>query len=217
MKKLKLPRLVQWIALNGVIFLLLMSLFRLILVLAFKTTSAKSVSLIPSFLLGFRYDARMVGIAAMIIFLIGSIPFLHPFNKKWGRITALWLWGIVITVLCVFYAIDFTHYAYLQQRLNSSVLNYLDDAKISMKVVWETYNITWILLGLLVVIALLVTMVKGIYFLFRFIQQHNHKQANRCTNTEINKDRIKTSCFIQQKTCQHRGNKSAEISAAIDN
>ena len=36
-------------------------------------------------------------------------------------------------------------------------------------------------------------------------------------NTEINKHGIKTTCFIQQITCQHRGNKSAEITAAIDN
>lgn len=163
MKKLKVPRYIQWIALTGVIFLLLMTIFRLALVLAFKTAATTSVSLLPAFWLGFRYDARMIGIAALVIFLVGSIPALHPLNKKWGRRVSFWLWAIVITCLCIFYAIDFTHYAYLQQRLNSSVLNYLDDAKISMGVVWETYHVTWILLGLLAAIVLLFAMVKGIY------------------------------------------------------
>jgi phosphoglycerol transferase MdoB-like AlkP superfamily enzyme len=163
MKKIKVPRYIQWIALTGVIFLLLMSLFRVVLVLAFKTASTASTNLLPSFWLGFRYDARMIAIAALLIFLIGSIPALHPFNKKWGRKIALWLWGITITALCLFYAFDFTHYAYLQQRLNSSVLNYLDDAKISMGVVWETYHVTWILLGLIVVITLLIALVRWLY------------------------------------------------------
>ncbi len=163
MKKIKLPRYIYWIALTGAFFLLLMSLLRWLLVFVFRTPATKQVSLTDAYILGLRFDLRVACILMLALFIVGTIPYLHPLNKKWGRRVALWLLVIFITAFTLFYAFDFAHYAYLHQRLNASVLNYLDDAKISFRMMWQTYHLGWSILGLVVAIALLLAIVKLIY------------------------------------------------------
>jgi phosphoglycerol transferase MdoB-like AlkP superfamily enzyme len=133
------------------------------LVLFFKTAATKHLSLTSAYILGLRFDIRFACIIMLVLFIVGTIPPLHPLNKKWGRRLALWLLGLFITVFCVFYAVDFAHYDYLQQRLNASILNYADDAKISMGMVWQTYHLGWNLLGLIAAIAVLLTLIKLLY------------------------------------------------------
>ena len=85
MNKLKIPRYIQWIVLTGIIFLLLMGLLRLTLVLSFKIPSNSVTPFFNVFVLGMRYDLRDVCIASLLVFIFGTIPALHPFEKKWGR------------------------------------------------------------------------------------------------------------------------------------
>ncbi|MBX2930924.1 MAG: sulfatase-like hydrolase/transferase [Chitinophagaceae bacterium] len=160
MKKVKIPRYIAWLIQTGIIFLILMSLLRWLLVIFFRTPSEKSISLIDAYLLGFRFDVRFVAIALLLIFLIGNIPFLHPINKKWGERTAFLIWTIFIVTLCVFYAADFAHYSYLRQRLNANVLNFLQDAKISFSMMWQSYHLGWIIIGLILLSSLLLGIVK---------------------------------------------------------
>lgn len=175
MKKIKLPRYLYWILLTGTFFLLLMSLLRWLLVFVFRTPSTKQISLTDAYLLGLRFDLRIACILMLALFIVGTIPALHPLNKKWGRWTALWLLVIFITAFSLFYAFDFAHYAYLHQRLNASVLNYLDDAKTSFKMMWQTYHLGWSILALVGAIALLLTTVKLIY---------NHALSRQNTSTK---------------------------------
>jgi len=160
---MKLPRYLYWIVLTGTFFLLLMSLLRWLLVFIFRTPATKEVSLTDAYILGLRFDLRVACILMLVLFIVGTVPALHPLNKKWGRWTALWLLIIFIAWFSFFYAFDFAHYAYLHQRLNASVLNYLDDAKISFSMMWQTYHLGWSLLGLVGAIALLLGIVKLIY------------------------------------------------------
>src|SRR5688500_5788920 len=138
MQKLKVPRYIQWISLTGLIFLFIMTLLRLTLTWLFPVPTENFSELVPSFFLGFRYDLRIVSIIALILFILGSIGFLHPLNKKVGRTVALSLWLIFILILVLFYLVDFTNYAYLSQRMNANLLNYVEDAGISMKMMWQS-------------------------------------------------------------------------------
>src|SRR6185436_1315677 len=69
-------------------------------------------------------------------------------------------WMIILSIVTLlalfFFSVDFAHYAYLEQRLNASVLNYLEDAKISMSMVWQSYPIVRMVLGVLLVAVLLI-------------------------------------------------------------
>jgi len=163
MKKLKVPRYIQWISLTSFIFLLLMTLFRLVLVWTFPSPVRSFTELLPALGLGIRYDLRIVCIAALVIFLIGSIPFLHPLNRKAGRRLSLTLWAIFIITLIIFYVIDYTNYAYLSQRMNANLLNYAEDTKISMHMMWQSYPVVWMVVGILAGAFVLVLMVNRTY------------------------------------------------------
>jgi phosphoglycerol transferase MdoB-like AlkP superfamily enzyme len=163
MKKLKIPRYIVWIIQTGIIFLLLMSFLRWLLVIIFKTNISKTISLKAAYWLGMRFDLRVVAIMMLILFIVGSIPFLHPINKKWGRRVAMGIWTFFIVAWCIFYAVDFGNYAYLQQRVNASVLNFLQDAKISFGMMWQSYHLGWNGLALIGAILLLIWVVKLSY------------------------------------------------------
>ncbi|MEX6690493.1 LTA synthase family protein [Danxiaibacter flavus] len=163
MKKIKLPRYILWIGYNAIIFLLLMTLLRLALMLAFKVPEGSKNVIGKSLILGIRYDLRMVCIASLIFFVLGCIPPLHPLDKKWGKRISFWIWGVIILVFSFFYVVDFANYAYLSQRLTAGLLNYLYDARISMSMVWQTYHVGWILAALIVVVIGLLGLVKLSY------------------------------------------------------
>ena len=59
---------------------------------------------------------------------------------------------------------DFAHFAYLRQRLNASILAYVDDAGISASMIWESYPVIRMLLGWVAVFA-------GIFFVTRYLFQ----------------------------------------------
>lgn len=159
----KVPRLVQWALWTGLVFLVLFTVLRIALYFFSGRQGYEFGDLWNVFFLGLRYDLRMVSILVLLMLLIGSISPLHPFRSKrakMGWMIVLWI-GTVVTLF--FFIADFAHYAYLSQRLNASVLNYLDDAAISMNMVWQTYPVIWMLLGIAVVAFLLMWIVRIAY------------------------------------------------------
>jgi phosphoglycerol transferase MdoB-like AlkP superfamily enzyme len=145
-----IPKTVRLVFSTGIIFLLIMSGLRLALFLSFSAQGHRFTGVLSSFVLGFRFDVRYVGILVVLLLLLGSLPFLDPFRTTAGRRLAMWLAGIGAFLLVFFYAVDFAHYSYLSQRLNASDLNYLTDAGISAKMVWQTYPVFRILVLLAV-------------------------------------------------------------------
>jgi len=118
----------------------------------------------PGFWLGFRFDARVVASAMLALLVLGSNRWLGAFTSAFGRRFWLTLLGAFSAVLLVFYAADFLHYRYLNQRLNASVLGYLQDAKISGGMLWQSYPIVRILLAIM---AALASFMAGFAFLHR--------------------------------------------------
>lgn len=163
MKNLKLPRFIRWISYNAIIFLLLMSLLRLATLLAFKAPAVSRSTITDAFILGARFDLRVVCVASLVFFVLGCIPALHPLDKKWGKRISFWIWGIFIFVFSFFYLVDFANYAYLSQRMSASLISYIYDAKISASMVWQTYHVGWMLLGLVIVVIALLALVRISY------------------------------------------------------
>jgi phosphoglycerol transferase MdoB-like AlkP superfamily enzyme len=65
--------------------------------------------------------------------------------------------------LILLYIVDFAHYAYLSQRLNASVLNYLEDAGISLTMVWQSYPVIKLIIGL-VIASFLILLTRRLFF-----------------------------------------------------
>jgi len=130
----------------------------------------------PAFLLGFRFDLKMVCILMGVLLLTGMLTPMDPFRSKTGRAVCFWIVGLASVMLCLFYVVDFAYYSYLSQRLSASVLNYLQDAGISMNMVWQTYPVVRLLLVLVIGSFLIFQAVR---IAFRQVARKSEKKARR--------------------------------------
>ena len=151
MKKTFLPKTIRWTFYSGFVFLIIMSLLRFVFVNYFSAPASADNNLTSSYILGFRYDLRYVTIVMMITLLFSYIKPLNPFDKKLGKQIAIITWMLFSSLLLFFYTADFIHYAYVHQRLNASILSYIDNPLISMQMMWQSYPIITIIIIFLVV------------------------------------------------------------------
>jgi phosphoglycerol transferase MdoB-like AlkP superfamily enzyme len=143
MKRIIHSRLIRWLLATGLFFLLLLSFLRIVFHLVFAPAGEKHF--INVFWMGFRYDARVVCVFLFILFLSGLIFYFRPFSHHFSRKLLMILTRSFGLLILVVYTFDFFHFDYLRQRLNASVLNYAEDAKISGNMVWESYPVIKIL------------------------------------------------------------------------
>jgi len=150
--RLKIPKTILWVINLLFIFLLIFTSFRFATYFAFRPGDLEFDDLIPSFLLGIRYDLRWIAIILLPIVVISLLPTLSPFysakNKKW------WTWYLAIMTFIVFFffAADFGNFSYNKTRLNASALNFFEDASISLAMLWQSYPIFWMVMGLVVAV-----------------------------------------------------------------
>jgi glucan phosphoethanolaminetransferase (alkaline phosphatase superfamily) len=157
------PRLIRWIVSLAVLFLGVMTLLRVGTFFSFMADRVPLAQTWAAFWLGFRFDGRMVASAMLPLLVLGGLSFLDVFNAAFGRRLWLGLLGVCSAVLLVFYVADFLHYRYLNQRLNASVLGFFGDAAISARMVWQTYPVGWIGLGLFVAWAGLMAVIVSLH------------------------------------------------------
>ncbi|NDD16618.1 MAG: alkaline phosphatase family protein [Chitinophagia bacterium] len=150
MRKPFLPKVIRWTLLLGFCYLIIMSLLRYIFVNRFTAPLSSDNDLTASYFLGIRFDLRYVAIVMMITLLFSYIKPLNPFHTKLGRQIAIITWMLFSTLLLLFYTTDFIHYAYVHQRLNASILSYIDNPLISMQMMWQSYPIISIIIIFLV-------------------------------------------------------------------
>ena len=158
-----IPRLVRWIFSVAIFLFVLMSLMRIAAYWYFSPPGLTVTQSLKAFWLGFRYDAREVSIISLLLLLLGSVPALHPFKTKAGKRLVFFLLPVALIAIIVFYVFDFLHFRYLLQRLNASALSFLEDAKISGSMVWQTYPVIRIVLGMLVTFFVLWWIVRKLY------------------------------------------------------
>lgn len=115
----------------------------------------------PSFWLGFQYDAKWIAVILLPIALLSVVPRFSPFysekNKKW------WSYYLAFTTLVVlfFFGADFGNFSYNHTRINASALNFAEDPVISFKMLWESYPMVWILLALVLAVIMLSRLFKS--------------------------------------------------------
>ncbi len=156
--------LLRWLCYSGFFLLIILSILRIVFVFVFKPASLPFTELKSSFLMGLRFDARLLSIVLLLMFLLGSISKWNPLHNNLSKKIFFWVWSIVLMVLVCFYVIDFAHYSYVSARLNAQVLNYLEDQSISLKMVWQSYPVIRMLLGIISVAALLIFVVVKIFY-----------------------------------------------------
>jgi phosphoglycerol transferase MdoB-like AlkP superfamily enzyme len=148
-KGLKIPKLIRWIFVVGIIFLLWMGLLRLVFYFVFNHTGNPISALGATFLLGFRFDLKMICFLLEFMLLLGALNISDPFISSRSRRGFIILLAIMCAITSFIYTVDFAHYSYLNLRLSASVLNYIQDAGISLNLVWENYPVIRMLLAIL--------------------------------------------------------------------
>ncbi len=155
MKARKLPRPVLLLLVSVLLNLACFTLLRFIFWRLFRqpATPVPDGELWKAFFIGFKFDLRLALLLNLPVFLIAVLPRINPFQSRLARgLVMAYLIAINLAVLLV-YLVDFGHYAYLETRVNVTVLGFLRDFAISFQMVRETYPVGWGALLLLLVAA----------------------------------------------------------------
>lgn len=156
----------MWVTNLLLIFLLIFTLFRITTFIAFKPNSISVADVIPSFLMGIRYDLRWISFILLPIVLFSMLPQLSPFyssrNKKWWT----WYLAIVTFIMFIFFAAGFGSFSYNKTPLDAGAMNFTEDFSISWRMMKQTYPLFWMLLGLIVAVLF-----------FRWMYHRSHWQV----------------------------------------
>lgn len=121
--------------------LAIFTILRVVFYLAFKRTAGvlDPHDLAQAFYLGLKFDARLAAILAFPLLFIRS-----------------WTTPYIVVIelfACALYAADFGTYAYIHQRLNAGVLEFLRNPLISLHMIWESYHVVAFALTILAVVV----------------------------------------------------------------
>ncbi len=153
--KLRIPKTLLWVLNLFILYTLLFTLFRCLTLALFKPQGENLSDVLPSFLLGLRFDLRWISILLFPIVIAGIHPQLSPYHS--ARNKKLWTWYLAITtfLLVLIYVIDYGSFAYYRVRLGATVLDFADDTGVAIRMLWESYPVIWMLLGLVLFVTLL--------------------------------------------------------------
>ncbi len=154
------PLTIQWIFVLWLIYVLIFTVFRISTVFLFRPPAITFSSLLPSFWLGFRFDAKWIAMILLPIAILSVYPKFSPFFSQ--RNKRLWSYYLAITTLIVlfFFGADFGNFSYNHTRINASALNFAEDPVISFKMLWQSYPMVWILSALALTVFLMARVFK---------------------------------------------------------
>ena len=159
----KVPKTIQWLVKVFFIYIIIFTGFRVATVICFKPEETKYISLFYSFVLGLKYDLRWISFILMPIAILSIFPRLSPFYSL--RMKGIWTiyLGIITLLVLFFYGADFGQFAYVNARLNADALIFAEDPRESLQMVWQSYPIIWILIGLFGAVLMMIWMFRRIH------------------------------------------------------
>jgi phosphoglycerol transferase MdoB-like AlkP superfamily enzyme len=170
-----IPLTIQWLFMLWFIYLIIFTILRIATVVLFIPDDIDVSSLLPSFWLGFRYDAKWISIILLPIAVLSVYAKFSPFYSE--RNKKLWSYYLAVTTLIVlfFFGADFGNFSYNHTRINASALNFAEDPIISFKMLWQSYPMIWLITALVVAVLLLSKLFKSTHVLTtkRNLQENN--------------------------------------------
>jgi len=143
-----MPKTLLWVMNLLFIYLLLFTGFRLAMLLTFFPEEEQYTNIIPSFLLGLRFDMRWISLVLSPIVVTSLLPTYSPFYSETNRKYWTWYLALITFIVVFFFAADFGCFSYNHTRLNASALNFAEDPGTSFLMMWESYPVLWMLLAL---------------------------------------------------------------------
>ncbi len=143
-----IPARLRLLARAAVFYFFLFIALRAIFFFVFNRTAQdyRSSDLAKAFQIGLSFDLRLALALVLPLAVFGWLPFLNP-EKSGPRKFWLSYLTVLTGLVAVFYALDFGFYAYLNGRLNATILKFVENPLISAEMVWQTYPVVWIIFG----------------------------------------------------------------------
>ena len=161
--KLRLPKTLLWVINLLGIFILLFTVYRLLTLFAFKPQGEELDGLVYSLFLGLRFDLRWISIILSPIVIASLIPRLSPFYSTRNRRIWTWYLAAVTFIIIFFFAADLGAISYNRTHVGASALNFMEDPGISIKMLWQSYPLIWMVLGLIILVLMLRWMFRKIH------------------------------------------------------
>ena len=112
--------------------------------------------------IGLKFDLRLTLLIFLPPALLGWIGPISPAGPRLGR----WIWhaylGIAVGLTGLVYAVDFGNFAYLHARITAQLIDLLADTATALSMVWETYPVIWVVLGLAAAVAIYLALYRRI-------------------------------------------------------
>lgn len=153
------------------IYICMFTAFRFATAIFFKPADTRVIELVPSFWLGLKYDLRWIAIVLSPIIVLSIYKKFSPFHSLKNKKTWTIYLAIITLVIMFFYGADFGNFSYNHTRISASALNFKDDPYEMFRMVWESYPVIWILVGL----GFAVFIAAGF---FRRSHDHVHHKSN---------------------------------------
>ncbi|MBN4080397.1 LTA synthase family protein [Beggiatoa alba] len=151
---LKKSPLIHFYTHTILISLVFFSLFRLVYWGVFNDTNnpVPFKELLTAFYLGIKFDLRLILIIILPLFLTAWIKPFNPVLTKHAKTFWLGYLTLAFGITVFYYIADFIHYSYLHKPLDASVLRFAEDFSISLNMMWQSYPIVWLFIGLFITI-----------------------------------------------------------------
>lgn len=152
--KLQIPKTILWLISLFLVLLILFTGFRLITFFAFRPPDESFLESLPAFSLGLRYDLKWIAIVLAPVVVLSIRRSFSPFYSVTNQKFWIWYMGAVFFIIFFFFIADLVSFSYNETRLDAGAMNFVEDPGISANMLWQTYPLVWIILGLLTVILL---------------------------------------------------------------
>ncbi len=151
----RLKYLLGTLIISWVLFILLRIVFYLLFNDPAAETSENEIK--RAFWMGARFDLRLSILLTFPILILSMLPVINMGRSSRVRCVGKWIYGILIIGTVLFYASDFGHYAYLQQRADVTAISLLENPLISAQMVWESYPVVWFMI---IIVGICVAWIK---------------------------------------------------------
>ena len=104
--------------------------------------------------IGIKFDLRLALLMTLPVAVLAFLPRINLVSSGFVRVVNRLYLALSVTAAMLMYILDFGHFSYLGVRLNSTVMRFFENLDISAQMVWESYPVIWITLGLIATVLL---------------------------------------------------------------
>lgn len=152
--RLKIPKTILWLIDLFVVLFLFFSIFRVVTFFAFKPSGISFSDCLSSFFMGIQYDLRWIAMIILPIMILGINRRFTPFYSDRNRRIWTWYFAGLFFIIFFFFIADLVSFSYNRTRIDAGAMNFVEDPAISINMIWQTYPLIWITVGLIVAIIL---------------------------------------------------------------